>query len=333
MADLQTMVLDDVLVVYFPDHELMDESQNRRIGAELLELTSQVPAGKMLVSFRGVDFVTSSMLGQLVMFNKRCLSQDIALKICEVGSDLRMIFRIVRLDTLVEICGDESSAMNAFHNGGCSASLEALDKADEHRAAAEAGDSASQYALARCYESGHGVPQDFQEALKWYERAAAAGHATAQHTLGTWHAYGMQVPQDYQQAFGWFMKAAEQGHPNSQYMLGVSYSHGLAGTQDHAQAAGWYLRAAEAGDVDAQAILADCYLEGRGVEPDEAAAIRWLTTAAERGNADAQANLAWFYASGQGVAEDRNEAVRLYRLAAAQGHQGASEALLELGET
>ncbi|MCL4201040.1 MAG: SEL1-like repeat protein [Pirellulaceae bacterium] len=334
MADLRTVHLDDVLVVYFPDHELMDEEQNRRIGAELIDLTMQANGGKMLVSFRGVDFVTSSMLGQLVMLNKRCLSHQIGLKICDVGPDLRMIFRIVRLDTLVDVCGDEASALQAFRTGRPKASkLDDLDTAADYQAAADAGDAAAQFALGKCYEEGRGVDQNFHQALHWYEKAAALGHAGAQHTLGNCFAYGMDVPPDYDRALVWYRKAAEQGHANSQYLLGVSYAHGLAGVQDHAVAAQWYLRAAEAGDLEAQVILAESFLEGRGLDQDDQQGVRWMRTAAERGHADAQANLGWIYAQGEIVEKDLEEAIHWYTLAAKQGHQAAQQALDDLDAT
>jgi anti-anti-sigma factor len=334
MADLRTVHVDDVLVVYFPDHELMDEEQNRRIGADLLELTAQAKGAKMMVSFRGVDFVTSSMLGQLVMLNKRCLSHQIGLKICDVGPDLRMIFRIVRLDTLVEVCGDEASALQAFRTGRPAPSkLDDLNTAADYQASADAGDAAAQFGLGKCYEEGRGVDQDFHQALHWYEKAAALGHAGAQHTLGNCYAYGMDVPQDYDRALTWFRKAAEQGHANAQYMLGVSYAHGLAGVQDHDIAAQWYQRAAEAGDLEAQVNLAEAYLEGRGLDQDGEQAMRWLRTAAERGHADAQANLAWFYAQGEVVEKDLEMAIHWYTLAANQGHQAAQQALDDLDAT
>jgi anti-anti-sigma regulatory factor len=333
MAELRTAFVDDVLVVYFPDHELMDEVRNREIGTALIELTSQAKNGKMLISFRGVDFVTSSMLGQLVMLNKRCLSHQIGLKICDVGPDLRMIFRIVRLDTLVDICGDEASAVHAFREGVSGVSkLDDLTTAADYQAAAEAGDASAQFALGKCYEEGRGVEQDFHQAHVWYERAGELGHAAAQHMLGTCYAYGMDIGQDYAKAISWFQKAAEQGHPNSQYMLGVSYSHGLAGMQDHALAVQWYQRAAEAGDLEAQVNLAEAYLEGRGIAADAERALHWLRSAAERGHADAQANLAWFYANGQVVDRDTEQAIRWYRLASDQGHQSAQRALEELDD-
>lgn len=333
MAKLRTEFIDDVLVVYFPDHELMDEDHNRQIGTELIELTAQARGGKMLVSFSGVEFVTSSMLGQLVMLNKRCLSHQIVLKICDVSPDLSTVFKIVRLDILVDICGDKASALQAFRAGTSGAlKLEDLSTAADHQVAADAGDAAAQFALGKCYEEGRGVEQDFHQALHWYEKAAALGHATAQYSVGNCYAYGIDIDQDYQKALAWFKKAAEQGHAKSQYMLGVSYSHGLAGEQDHTQAARWYERAAEAGDLEAQMIMAEACLEGRGVARDAQKAMHWLRAAADRGHADAQANLAQFYASGEIVQRDIEKARHWYRQAAAQGHQAAQQALDDLDD-
>lgn len=40
---------------------------------------------------------------------------------------------------------------------------------------AETGDGPSQYALASLYENGHGVPQDYVQAYKWYVLAMTSG--------------------------------------------------------------------------------------------------------------------------------------------------------------
>lgn len=52
------------------------------------------------------------------------------------------------------------------------------------RLAAEAGDEAAQYQLARLYQSGRGVPQDYQEAAKWYLSAIGSGFSRARGPLG-----------------------------------------------------------------------------------------------------------------------------------------------------
>ena len=61
---------------------------------------------------------------------------------------------------------------------------------------------------ASCTTKGHGVPQDYAEARKWYRLAAAQGNAEAQFNLGIMYANGHGVPQDYVQAHKWFNLAA-----------------------------------------------------------------------------------------------------------------------------
>ena len=59
------------------------------------------------------------------------------------------------------------------------------------------GEAKAQTILGTMYADGHGVPQDYAEALKWYRLAAAQGDASAQFNLGVMHAKGQSVPQDY----------------------------------------------------------------------------------------------------------------------------------------
>jgi TPR repeat protein len=47
------------------------------------------------------------------------------------------------------------------------------------------------------YEQGHGVPQDYAEAVKWYRLAAEQGNAEGQIALGNLYVDGSGVPTDY----------------------------------------------------------------------------------------------------------------------------------------
>ncbi len=71
------------------------------------------------------------------------------------------------------------------------------------RAGAEKGDVAAQFNLALAYSQGHGVPQDYAEAVRWYRKAAEAGYPEAQHRLGIAYNLGRGVPQDYMLAYVW----------------------------------------------------------------------------------------------------------------------------------
>ena len=54
------------------------------------------------------------------------------------------------------------------------------------------------------------MPQDYQEALKWYRMAAEQGVADAQYRLGGMYAAGVGVPQNYVQAHKWLNLAASR---------------------------------------------------------------------------------------------------------------------------
>ena len=96
---------------------------------------------------------------------------------------------------------------------------------EQLRKAAEQGNASAQYSLGVMYNTGEGVPQDYQEAVSWYHKAAEQGHASAQYNLGVRYVNGEGVPQDYQEAVSWWRKAAEQGDAIAQYNLGVSYDN------------------------------------------------------------------------------------------------------------
>ena len=60
------------------------------------------------------------------------------------------------------------------------------------------------------YTIGQGVPQDYQEAVKWYRLAAEQGNASAQAGLGFMYSEGQGVVQDYILAHMWTNLAASQ---------------------------------------------------------------------------------------------------------------------------
>jgi hypothetical protein len=61
------------------------------------------------------------------------------------------------------------------------------------------------------YDEGKGVEQDFEEALKWYQKAAEQGLAEAQNNLGLMYYKGQGVEQNYVTAYAWASIAAANG--------------------------------------------------------------------------------------------------------------------------
>jgi uncharacterized protein len=73
---------------------------------------------------------------------------------------------------------------------------------------AHRGNAHSQVVLGFMYATGHGVPQNFERAVGWYQRAAEQGDPTAQYLLGLMYDKGQGVPQDSILAHKWLILAA-----------------------------------------------------------------------------------------------------------------------------
>ena len=79
---------------------------------------------------------------------------------------------------------------------------------------------------------GEGVPQDYNEAVRWFRKAADQGLADAQFNLGIMYFHGEGIAQDLNEAVRWIRKASDQGFANAQVNLGALYYAGKGVTQD-----------------------------------------------------------------------------------------------------
>ena len=84
---------------------------------------------------------------------------------------------------------------------------------------AEQGEANAQLALGAIYARGQGVPQDDDEAVRWFRKAAEQGEAKAQFALGFSYYQGIGVQQDTDEAIHWYRKAAKQGDPQAKKVL------------------------------------------------------------------------------------------------------------------
>ncbi|MGB3625307.1 MAG: peptidoglycan-binding protein [Henriciella sp.] len=125
------------------------------------------------------------------------------------------------------------------------------------RRAAEAGEPAAQYRLAKLHEKGLGVPRDLAMAREWTEQAAEGGNVKAMHDLAVYYAEGDGGPQSYAAAAEWFRKAADFGLTDSQYNLAVLYEAGLGISPSASEALYWYEVAARQGDEGAPQKVAE----------------------------------------------------------------------------
>jgi len=140
-------------------------------------------------------------------------------------------------------------------------SLRSGSKADAHQSyvnnlrAAEVGDETAMKDLGVMFATGDGVPKDYDEARRWFEKAAAAGNDDSMVHLAVLCANGWSVPRDYAEARRWLEKSADLGNDEALFRLGELYRKGLGVSPDLGEARRYYEKAAAAGNEDAKKAL------------------------------------------------------------------------------
>ena len=157
------------------------------------------------------------------------------------------------------------------------------------RAAALKGDPSAAYEIGLRYAEARGVPANFDEAAKWYDRAAQAGIVPAMFRIGTLYEKGMSVKKDLEVARKYYAAAADRGNAKAMHNLAVLDADGGGRGPNYKGAAQWFRKAADRGVADSQYNLGILYARGIGVEQNLAESFKWFSLAAAQGDTDSAA--------------------------------------------
>ena len=91
-----------VTTVAFTERSIIDEVMIQQIGEALLKLVDSQPAPKMVLSFVGVDHMSSAALGVLITVNSRVKARNGQLRLSDIAKGIFEIFKITKLDKLFQ---------------------------------------------------------------------------------------------------------------------------------------------------------------------------------------------------------------------------------------
>lgn len=91
-----------VTTVAFTERSIIDEVMIQQIGEALLKLVDSQPGLKMVLSFEGVDHMSSAALGVLITVNGRVKARSGQLRLCNITKPIFEIFKITKLDKLFQ---------------------------------------------------------------------------------------------------------------------------------------------------------------------------------------------------------------------------------------
>lgn len=148
------------------------------------------------------------------------------------------------------------------------------------------------------------------DSIKAIYEEAKKGNAMAQNQVGYWCFIGQHVPQNYEEAVKWWILSGKQGNPYALGNLGISYQAGLGVEADSVRAVGLLDRAlkegnttllssleslANEGDVFYAYYVGNCYKRGLGTKKNLGKAAVYFEKAANLGSVPAMCELGILY--------------------------------------
>jgi anti-sigma B factor antagonist len=105
---------EGVAVVNFLTPYLQTEDVIQKVAVELARLVDEEGFTKVLLSFTGVRFLSSSMLAQIVKLQKKLTKVKGRVRISGLPPAMKEVMHISQLDRMLEVFDDEPEALVAF---------------------------------------------------------------------------------------------------------------------------------------------------------------------------------------------------------------------------
>jgi anti-sigma B factor antagonist len=86
-----------VAVAGFKMSQITEEENIEQLGHELFSLTDQFGCRKLVLDMRGVEYITSAVIGKLISLHRRMHRSGGSLVLCNLGTKLREVLRTSRL--------------------------------------------------------------------------------------------------------------------------------------------------------------------------------------------------------------------------------------------
>ncbi|GAA4427121.1 MULTISPECIES: STAS domain-containing protein [Bremerella] len=112
---LKVRDVQDVVVAEFIQSSILDETAIDRVGKEFEQLILEAAtAKKLILNFRAIEYMSSAMIGKLILLNKNCKNAKIKFKVCNVTGNILEVFQIMKIGKVIDIHKDEKSALDSF---------------------------------------------------------------------------------------------------------------------------------------------------------------------------------------------------------------------------
>lgn len=113
-SKIRVIDIEGVMRVEFVDRDILDESAIRQINTELVRRVEAAAAPHMLISFRGVEHLSSAALGTLITVNSLTKKRGGQLRLSDIKPSIMEVFTITKLNKLFHISETAAKALEGF---------------------------------------------------------------------------------------------------------------------------------------------------------------------------------------------------------------------------
>jgi anti-anti-sigma factor len=111
---LEVEHIQDATVVRFKRRTILEPAAIQAIGAQLLRLVGEEGCRALVLNFTGVESLTSGMLGEFAVLQRRLTESGGRLAFCCVEPFLLHVFKVVNIHERTPIYPDELAALQLF---------------------------------------------------------------------------------------------------------------------------------------------------------------------------------------------------------------------------
>ena len=106
--------VEDVTLVFFLARRIVEEEDIEATFGQLQRVVDDGEAGKVVLNFRKVEFLSSAVLGRLIRLHKELQSSGGRLILCRIAPTLLEVFKLTKLDKVLSIKADTGEALRVF---------------------------------------------------------------------------------------------------------------------------------------------------------------------------------------------------------------------------
>ncbi|MCP5462681.1 MAG: anti-sigma factor antagonist [bacterium] len=103
--------INNFLIVTFKNEKILNETNIKVIHDDLIQLIEGREGVRLVIDFKVVRYLSSSVLSKLVSVFKKVKSLKGEFTLCSIDPVLRKVFEITQLDRLFTIVPDQLAAM------------------------------------------------------------------------------------------------------------------------------------------------------------------------------------------------------------------------------